>query len=597
MLNRNVTAPPFMTDKNIPSTTTPLPTPGPTGKVAPCRVEVHLAWILAVGIAALPADTPMPEASSHPEIAVIYHEQLPESRSVAEHYASKRGIPVDHLISLKPPETEAISRRDYQRKIERPLLHELRRRKLMDVTIPEYPPENPTGMPLPVQTTSRIRYLVVCFGIPLKIQEEPGLTEPAVLADLPSRLHKNYAAVDNELAALPLRSLTSARAGPLSNRAFNATNSAALNPTNGVLMVTRLDGPTAEIARGLVDKALQAEANGLWGRAYFDFRGLSDDSEYKIGDQWIQYAAELSRRIGFDIEINPQPGLFDAAYPMSHIALYAGWYEPHVSGPFTLPEINFMAGAFAYHLHSTSAASIRTTNRHWVGPLLARGVTATMGCVYEPYLQFTPNLSIFFNRFLQGFTFGEAAYASLNMLSWQTVIVGDPLYRPFATPPAAMHQHLVESHHPNEAWSHLRFINANLVRGVDPAELVEYIRTNAEVSATLKTSAILQEKLAEILRFLDRPKPAVTAYETALQLNPSPQQAKRLRLRLISAYKDAGESRKALDAYRDFLHHYPNHPNRFEIYQRMLPLAEGLGDTNEVEAIRRKIRNSPIDVP
>jgi hypothetical protein len=37
-----------------------------------------------------------------------------------------------------------------------------------------------------------------------------------------------------------------------------------MHPTNGILLVTRLDGPSASIARGLVDKALEAETNGLW---------------------------------------------------------------------------------------------------------------------------------------------------------------------------------------------------------------------------------------------------------------------------------------------------------------------------------------------
>ena len=40
---------------------------------------------------------------------------------------------------------------------------------------------------------------------------------------------------------------------------------------------------------------------------------------------------------------------------MSQIALYAGWYERNASGPFAQPKVEFMPGAFAYHLHSFSA--------------------------------------------------------------------------------------------------------------------------------------------------------------------------------------------------------------------------------------------------
>ena len=34
---------------------------------------------------------------------------------------------------------------------------------------------------------------------------------------------------------------------------------------------------------------------------------------------------------------------------------------------------------------------------------------------------------------LHGFTFAESAYSSIGVLSWMSVMVGDPLYRPYAT--------------------------------------------------------------------------------------------------------------------------------------------------------------------
>ncbi len=78
--------------------------------------------------------------------------------------------------------------------------------------------------------------------------------------------------MDSELAWLPLLKMNVPLDGPLPNLLFNATNHTILTPLNGVLMVSRLDGPTPEIANGLVDKALAAEKDGLWGRAYFDTR-------------------------------------------------------------------------------------------------------------------------------------------------------------------------------------------------------------------------------------------------------------------------------------------------------------------------------------
>ena len=77
--------------------------------------------------------------------------------------------------------------------------------------------------------------------------------------------------------------------------------------------------------------------------------------------------------------------------------------------------------------------TLRDPNAFWVAPLLARGAAATLGNVYEPYLQFTAHLNIFNDRLLHGFTFAESAYSSIDVLSWTSVMVGDPLYRPYAS--------------------------------------------------------------------------------------------------------------------------------------------------------------------
>ena len=199
------------------------------------------------------------------------------------------------------------------------------------------------------------------------------------------RRFRNEASVDSELAWLPLVHMDMPLSGPLPNWTYGATNIAQLDPTNGILLVARLDGPSADIAEGLVDKALEAETNGLWGRAYFDARGLPEsNTNYILGDEWILDAAKISRRLGFETTVDDKPGTFPASFPMSQIAIYCGWYDGNASGPFALPKVEFMPGAFAYHLHSYSAATLRSTTQHWCGPLLAKGATCTMGCVDEP---------------------------------------------------------------------------------------------------------------------------------------------------------------------------------------------------------------------
>ena len=118
---------------------------------------------------------------------------------------------------------------------------------------------------------------------------------------------------------------------------------------------------------------------------------------------------------------------------MTDCALYYGWYAGSVAGPFIQSDFRFVPGAIAVHIHSFSASTLRDPGGGWVGPLLTKGAAASLGNVYEPYLQFTSHLDMFNDRLLHGFTFAESAYMSTRAVSWMSVMVGDPLYRPFAS--------------------------------------------------------------------------------------------------------------------------------------------------------------------
>ena len=169
----------------------------------------------------------------------------------------------------------------------------------------------------------------------------------------------------------------------------------------------------------------------LTGRAFFDIRTIEKkDDPYRMGDDWIEQAALLFQARGFDVEIDRKPEVASKWTPWDQVAFYAGWYSGNFEGPFELPTTRFRKGAIAYHIHSFSADTVRSETKNWVGPLLFHGVTATMGAVYEPYLRFTPDISLFVSGLLSGLTFAESAYQSQIALSWMVTFVGDPLYRP-----------------------------------------------------------------------------------------------------------------------------------------------------------------------
>ena len=514
------------------------------------------------------------------EVVVVYNKSMAGSKDVADYYAKMRQVPKKQIFGFTLTTNEIMSRAEFHDLLQMPLVNDLEKDGLW--TFGKTTIHGTNGQPdriLRRVIASKIRYAVLCYGVPLKIAADPNLHE-AVNPNLPVPFRRDDAAVDSELAWLPMVEMNLPLTGPLLNWAYGATNADWLSPTNGILLVARLDGPSAEIARGLVDKALQAERDGLWGRAYFDTRGFTPaDTNLYLGDEWILGAAEVSRDLGFETIVDKKPALFGTDFPMSQIAFYTGWYGENASGPFQLPKVEFMPGAFAYHLHSFSAATLRSTNDFWCGPFLAKGVTCTMGCVNEPYLALTPNVALFLARFTVGqFTFGEAAWAAQPALSWQTTVVGDPLYRPFGKTPQQLHEELTERHSPLIEWSYLRIANVELLRGESPAQVANFLQN---LPATTN-SAVLTEKLADIYEQAGKPLAAIKTYELALQRNPSPEQRIRLRLTLADKFTAQHQNNQVYLDLRRLLVENPDYPGRFDILKRLLNLAIASGNKEEI---------------
>jgi uncharacterized protein (TIGR03790 family) len=533
---------------------------------------------VALGLAGLFAAVPVAHGQGRgDEVVVIYNTRVPESKDVAEHYAERRQVPSGQVLGFDLSAIETISRMEYRDRLEKPLAKTLRDKNLL--TFGSQTVLTTNGGTRRVEgkvTAAKIRYVVLCYGIPLRISPDANLKE-AGAETMRLELRRNEAAVDNELACLPLLEQKFMRAGPLANPLFGNTNAASFNPTNGLLMVARLDGPTAGIARSLVDKAIQAETDGLWGRGYFDLRGLTDGS-YKVGDDWIHNAAEVCRQFGFETTVDENGGTFPVSFPLSQVAFYAGWYDENVSGPFTQPAVEFMPGAFAYHLHSFSAATLRSTTHNWAGPLLARGATATMGCVYEPFLVGTPNIGVFFQKFsFAGFTFGEAAYACQSFLSWQTTVVGDPLYRPFSKPPLDQLQELERAHSKFLDWCYVRACNLRLLNHEPLPSVVNAL----ESLALTPKSPVAQEKLADLYTAGGKPSSSVYALQQVLKLDPTPQQRTRVMLVLATRLIALDREPEAYAVYQEFVKQFPDYPDQSVIYRQLFALAQKLGKSED----------------
>ena len=515
-------------------------------------------------------------------VVVVYNADDPESRSLAEYYAQKRSIPTNQLCAIHAPVVETISRKDYNDNIRDPVWQFLTRQGLLTQERKSVIDPVLGKIPWLVTVDSKIFYIVLMYGVPLRIDPDPTVDEK-LPKNAPPEFRRNEASVESELALLPTEGVQ--LSGFLKNPFYSSGSSPFGPPLNRkMFLVGRLDGPDPPTVRRMIDDALTAEHFGLQGRAYFDARGTTAEG-YVQGDNWIRLSYRAICDAGYECEFDNREQVFDEDYPMTDVAVYAGWYEGSVTGPFKRKDFRFKTGAIAYHIHSFSAETVRTRTDRWVGPLLAKGAAATMGNVYEPYLSYTPHLDLFFQRLLNGAPFLEAAYDSEPVLSWQTTFIGDPLYRPFLVPLDEQIERLQAAKNPDVQWAYLRQVNLLAANG-EPGEAENLCRDKAESLG----SKVLYEKLGDLLHVTHRDAAAIAAYQNAIhEPENSSYQFIRVATKMASTYESNQQAAQALTVYEGLIQAYPANRNVLDWYKRARELAHAAGDTRKERSLQAKI--------
>lgn len=380
--------------------------------------RILLLFTFALGLAAARADDPAAR------VVVLANGDDPESVRLAEYYAGKRDIPRDNIVVLPMPIAEAVTWRTFVDAIYNPLRAELVKRGWLDAMAMDV--FDDAGRRKYVVSGHRMSYLTVCRGVPLKIMHEAQLPPEALPLAVNPAFKTNAAAVDGELALLA--SGNTPLVAFVTNPLFRNDEPSALQLSQ-IVKVGRLDGPSYVDARALIDGALAAEARGLVGRAYVDIGG-----PHALGDRWLDETATLLAALHYDCDVDRAGGSLPPWARMEAPALYFGWYAGEVNGPFLREGFRFSQGAVALHIHSFSASTVRSASQGWVGPLVARGVAATVGNVNEPYLEFTHQPQLLLKSLARGDRWGDATAYAVPVFSWQAMAVGDPLYRPFSVP-------------------------------------------------------------------------------------------------------------------------------------------------------------------
>ena len=345
-----------------------------------------------------------PAAALKPdELLVIANKKNAASIELARFYMHKRNIPSKNIIVINTTIKESCSREIYQTEIENP--------------VRDYFEQHPVE-------SRAIRCVVLMYGMPLKILP----TDPQDDDQKTDR-----ASVDSEIALV--------RAGdyPLEGWVHNPffihyqnRDDLTINKAD-VLMVCRIDGPTLDTAKRIITDSIEVEKTGLSGKAYFDTRWPYPDARpagaYAAYDYAIHRSAQaIEQTSTMKVVVDDKETLFA---PGSHLdaALYCGWY----SLARYVDAFNWQKGSIGYHVASAECTTLKNPeSRVWCKMMLEKGIAATVGPVFEPFIAAFPLPDIFFGYLADGYlSLLECYTLSTRFLSWQMILIGDPLYRPF----------------------------------------------------------------------------------------------------------------------------------------------------------------------
>ncbi len=462
-------------------------------------------------------------------VLLVLNEASLLSMDVGMYYAQMRGIPDTNILRIRTVVDDSISRDDFERQIESPIASWLARNFAQD----------------------RILYIVLTRGIPLRVNGTSGKDG-------------TVASVDSELTILYRKMVSGQKlpsAGRINNPYFLGETLLSQarqfsHENQDIFLVSRLDGFSDSDIRGLIDRGISPSREG---KILLDAKGSSTDK----GDFWLEATADHLRKMGFEsrIDLENTPEVLTGT---SQVLGYYSWGSNDPAIRTRHFNFEFVPGALAGMFVSSDARTFNEPPADWnvgasdddngrfagsaqslTGDLIRDGVTGIAGHVAEPFLEATIRPDILFPAYLSGFNLIESYYLAMPFLSWQTVVVGDPLCGPFRTESLSQ-QEIDKGLDPDTelpasfGFRRLRALSVDAYKksGVHPDTIRLILRSEARLARQDEAGALksLEEAVSRDSRL------------------PGPQ------LVLAGLYEASGEYDKAIERYRRLLELMPNNP-------------------------------------
>jgi uncharacterized protein (TIGR03790 family) len=341
-------------------------------------------------------------AQTGANVLVVVNDSSLFSRHIAEYYVHRRSIPLTNVCHLNVTINEEISRDIYDKGIEAPIAACLTSRAL----------------------SQTILYIVTTLGVPLRVAGSGGAMDTTTCA------------VDSELTLLyaKMRGGKFRTNGLVPNPFFEKRDMPFQHPRFPMYLVTRLAGYDFEDVKRIIDRSLEARNRGKF---VIDLK--SSDNE--AGNDWLRAAAKLlpADRVVLD-ETDK------VLYDQRDVIGYAAWGSNDPNRKRRFVGFQWLPGAIATEYVSTNGRTFQRPPDTWpitswkdqlhffagspqtlTADYIHEGATGCSGHVAEPYLIATPRPDLVLPAYFSGRNLAESYYLGIRGLSWQNIVIGDPL--------------------------------------------------------------------------------------------------------------------------------------------------------------------------
>lgn len=340
-------------------------------------------------------------AQTGENVVLVVNRNAAESREIAEYYRQRRSVPAQNVCSIATTSEEEIRWDIYETQIEQPIANCLKNAGLVEKAL----------------------YLVTTLGVPLKID---GAGSGAMT---------ERASVDSELTLLysKLKGKQHERAGMTPNPFFMRRDEQFAHARFPIYLVTRLAAWDAAGAKAMIDRSL-----GARNRGNFVLDAGPGDG---MGNNWLKTAAVLLPESRTILDESTR-----ALYGQSDVIGYASWGSNDGGRKARMLHFRWLPGAVATEYVSTNGRTFKRPPETWQYPnfndrahfwqgspqgltadLIHDGATGASGNVYEPYLTACVRPDYLLPAYYLGRNLAESFYVAMPSLSWQGIVVGDPL--------------------------------------------------------------------------------------------------------------------------------------------------------------------------